>query len=120
MCCLRHWQSWRSCPSRCCTCAGLGARASSTCAIERIYHIKGRPSRLPLAICVADASAVQQYGDCQHVSPALLQSLLPGPVTLVLRRREDARLAAQLNPGVATIGAALVGIEQCMTRNCEL
>lgn len=34
----------------------------------------------------------------------LLRDLLPGPVTVVLRRRADAPLSPDLNPGVATIG----------------
>jgi hypothetical protein len=35
----------------------------------------------------------------------LLRALLPGPVTVVLRRRPGAPLAADLNAGVETLGA---------------
>jgi hypothetical protein len=41
---------------------------------------------------------------CMHAC-RLLRALLPGPVTVVLRRRPGAPLAADLNPGVETIGA---------------
>ena len=42
---------------------------------------------------------------CASRGCRLLRALLPGPVTVVLRRRSDAPLAADLNPGVETIGA---------------
>ena len=40
-----------------------------------------------------------------HLPAGLLPALLPGPVTLLLARRGDAPLCAELNPGVATVGA---------------
>ena len=83
---------------------GLGVRADSVSGIERIYNIKGRPSNLPLAICVADSSDVGRYAMCQHLAPELLAALLPGPVTILLPRLPNAPLAPELNPGVETIG----------------
>lgn len=40
----------------------------------------------------------------QHLPDGLLEELLPGPVTLLLQRRPEAPLAAELNPGVSAIG----------------
>lgn len=40
----------------------------------------------------------------QHLPKGLLEDLLPGPVTLLLRRLPDAPLAPELNPGVDAIG----------------
>ena len=88
-----------------CAClAGLAACASSAQGIERIYRIKGRPSNLPLAVCVADAGDVGRYAECAHLPAGLLEALLPGPVTLLLQRHASSPLAKELNPGVATIG----------------
>ena len=36
-----------------------------------------------------------------------MEELLPGPVTLLLTRRADAPLAAELNPGVGAIGVRI-------------
>lgn len=69
-----------------------------------LYEIKQRNFSLPLAICLADASQVGDYGEAQHLPAGLLQKLLPGPVTIVLKRKGKCRLAEELNPGVPTIG----------------
>lgn len=69
-----------------------------------LYDIKQRNRKLPLAICLAEASQVQQYSETEHLPASLLEELLPGPVTIVLERKQTSKLAEELNPGVATIG----------------
>lgn len=59
---------------------------SSTEAVNRIYEIKGRKHTSPLAICVGDVHDIQRYAVTDHLPHGLLDCLLPGPVTLVLRR----------------------------------
>lgn len=55
-------------------------------AVHRIYEIKGRKYTSPLAICVGDVMDIQRFAVTVHLPHGLLNSLLPGPVTLVLRR----------------------------------
>ncbi|KAL4445318.1 hypothetical protein ABPG77_011143 [Micractinium sp. CCAP 211/92] len=83
---------------------GLAACANSSAAVAHIYATKQRGDHKPLAICVADLQDVGRYGDTQHLPKGLLEDLLPGPVTLLLRRLPDALLAPELNPGVDAIG----------------
>lgn len=89
---------------------------------QRLYDIKGRQASVPLAICVADPQAssrgrpgsppahiaapqdVSRCARTQHLPVGLLESLLPGPVTLVLERTPGA-LCEELNPGLARVGA---------------
>ena len=59
---------------------------SSAQAVNRIYEIKGRKQMSPLAICVADVSDISRFAIVDHLPQGLLDSLLPGPVTVVLRR----------------------------------
>lgn len=59
---------------------------SSAEAVNRIYEIKGRKHTSPLAICVGDVHDIQHYAVIDHLPHGLLDCLLPGPVTLVLRR----------------------------------
>lgn len=86
---------------------GLAASAQSSTAMQRIYAIKHRSRDAPLAICVGDAHDVQRYGETDHLPAGLLRRLLPGATTVVLRRRGDAPLSPDLNPGVETIGERL-------------
>ncbi|KAG0568354.1 hypothetical protein KC19_6G013400 [Ceratodon purpureus] len=83
---------------------GLACDASSGEAIRRVYEIKERKLSSPLAVCVADVDVVGAYGETAHLPAGLLDSLLPGAVTLLLPRRESGRLSASLNPGVESIG----------------
>lgn len=59
---------------------------SSTEAVRRIYEIKGRKHTSPLAICVADVVDIPQFAETSHLPHGLLGNLLPGPVTVVLKR----------------------------------
>lgn len=83
---------------------GLACDASSGEAIRRVYAIKERKLSSPLAVCVADVNVVGAYGETAHLPAGLLDSLLPGAVTLLLPRRESELLSASLNPGVGSIG----------------
>lgn len=73
-------------------------------AVNRIYEIKGRKSTSPLAVCVGDVSDIERFAMTEHLPHGLLGSLLPGPVTVVLRRGELSILEKTLNPGLDSIG----------------
>ena len=87
-----------------CAFAGLAASAGNAEGLRKIYAIKQRRQGLPLAICVATAGDVGHYGEVGHLPEQLLDKLLPGPVTLLLRRKPESPLADELNPGLETIG----------------
>ncbi|OIS96597.1 hypothetical protein A4A49_27441 [Nicotiana attenuata] len=78
--------------------------ADSAEAVNRIYEIKGRKHTSPLAICVGDVHDIQRYAVTDHLPHGLLDCLLPGPVTVVLRRGESSILEKSLNPGLESIG----------------
>lgn len=63
-----------------------GHVCSSLEAVNRIYEIKGRKHTSPLAICVGDVSDIDPFAVTTHLPHGLLDSLLPGPVTVVLSR----------------------------------
>lgn len=68
---------------------GLAVSARNAVAVERVYAIKRRQARKPLAISVADVSDVHRYLDTDGIPPGVLDELLPGPVTLLLRLRRE-------------------------------
>ncbi|KAH6825058.1 DHBP synthase RibB-like alpha/beta domain-containing protein [Perilla frutescens var. hirtella] len=83
---------------------GFACDACSMEAIHRIYEIKGRKHTSPLAICVGDVQDIQRFATTDHLPLGLLDSLLPGPVTVVLRRGDSSILEKSLNPGLDSIG----------------
>ncbi|KAL5718903.1 hypothetical protein ACHQM5_011757 [Ranunculus cassubicifolius] len=83
---------------------GFACDACSAGAVNRIYEIKGRKQTSPLAICVGDVSDIERFAVTDHLPPGLLDDLLPGPVTVVLKRGESSILEKSLNPGLDSIG----------------
>ncbi|KAL5717042.1 hypothetical protein ACHQM5_010124 [Ranunculus cassubicifolius] len=83
---------------------GFACDACSPGAVNRIYEIKGRKQTSPLAICVGDVSDIERFAVTDHLPHGLLGDLLPGPVTVVLKRGEASILERSLNPGLDSIG----------------
>ncbi|XP_054781716.1 uncharacterized protein LOC129288927 isoform X1 [Prosopis cineraria] len=83
---------------------GFACDACSLDAVSRIYEIKGRKHTSPLAICVGDVSDIERFAVTDYLPQGLLDSLLPGPVTVVLKRGESSVLEQSLNPGLDSIG----------------
>ena len=81
---------------------GLAVDASSSEAVTKVYAIKGRDRRNPLAITVADPRSIPLYGECSHIPADLLSKLMSSTYTVILRRPPG--LLDTLNPGFDTIG----------------
>lgn len=81
---------------------GLTCLAQNSDAVQKLYSIKCRDKNKPLAICVSEISEISTYGDISHLPAELLESLLPGPVTIVVNRTD--KLNPELNPDTSTIG----------------
>ncbi|NXN99045.1 YRDC protein, partial [Rhinopomastus cyanomelas] len=83
---------------------GVACLAQDAAAVRSIYSLKGRRSGKPLAICLGDVDGLYRY--CQvNVPDELLRDLLPGPVTLVLKRSEE--LNKELNPFTPLVGVRI-------------
>ncbi|XVF46353.1 hypothetical protein PTKIN_Ptkin03bG0020400 [Pterospermum kingtungense] len=83
---------------------GFACDACSAEAVDRIYEIKGRKHTSPLAICVGDVPDIKRFAVTGHLPHGLLDSLLPGPVTVILGRGESSILETSLNLGLGSIG----------------
>mgnify|MGYP006149659903 CR=1 FL=1 len=68
---------------------GLGADASSSKAVARIYSVKGRPNDHPLIVHIASMERMGDWAsDVPEYAIALARSFWPGPMTLILKRNE--------------------------------
>lgn len=69
---------------------GLGANALNEEAVGRIFEVKGRPQDNPLILHLSGAQWLPRY--CADIPPlafALARKFWPGPLTLVLKRRNN-------------------------------
>ncbi len=69
---------------------GLGADATDDTAVARIYSTKGRPQINPLIVHVSDRSMATRFAVMTTMAAQLADACWPGPLTLVLSRREGA------------------------------
>ena len=82
---------------------GLGADALDPDAIERVFEVKGRSRDRPLSLGVPDVDAALAYARPTDREERFMREFLPGPVTVVVERRESV-------PGALTAGSDRVGI----------
>jgi L-threonylcarbamoyladenylate synthase len=82
---------------------GLAADATNGEAVARIYAAKGRPSFNPLIVHVRDLAHAEMLGVFDDTARALAAEHWPGPLTLVLPRRDDSGLASLATAGLATV-----------------
>ncbi len=82
---------------------GLGARADDDAAVAKIFAAKGRPSEHPLIVHVADAAHACAFAaEWPQLAERLAAAFWPGPLTLIVPRREG--IAAAAAGGQNTIG----------------
>jgi len=84
---------------------GITARVDDSLALERIYKIKGRDPNKPLAICISKLEQIDQVAEVLPKNRQVLPYLLPGPLTIVLKRSPN--LNKDLNPNTNSIGVRL-------------
>lgn len=82
---------------------GLGADATNSQAVQKIFTIKGRPSTNPLIVHVADIATARRFA-CQWADLAekLAQQFWPGPLTLVVPKSPE--IADEVTAGLDTVG----------------
>jgi L-threonylcarbamoyladenylate synthase len=69
---------------------GLGADASNTDAVRKVFVAKGRPADHPLIVHIADTVQLSNWArEIPHAVHTLAQKFWPGPLTLVLKRHPN-------------------------------
>ncbi len=81
---------------------GLGADARSDTAVAAVYRAKGRPAENPLIVHLRDLDEAGRLVDFPAPARLLAERCWPGPLTLVLPRREGS-VAAAASGGLDTL-----------------
>ena len=83
---------------------GLGANGLDPQAVKAIFEAKGRPQDNPLILHVPDESWLERYcEDIPAVAYELTARFWPGPLTMILKRRDNV-------PDAVTAGLDTVGM----------
>jgi L-threonylcarbamoyladenylate synthase len=82
---------------------GLGADATSDDAVARIFDAKKRPTFNPLIVHVADAEAASRIVEFTKTAHLLADAFWPGPISLVLSRKDTSPVSLLASAGLDTI-----------------
>jgi L-threonylcarbamoyladenylate synthase len=82
---------------------GLGANALDADAVASVFAAKGRPSAKPLAVLVPDLAKVESFAHVKASARKLADAFWPGPLTLVLPKRQDCPFAEPVSAGLDTV-----------------
>ncbi len=67
---------------------GLATRADRPESVQRLYDIKGREFKKPLALCVSGLGMAKHYGKFSRIAQNMAKKHWPGPLTLVVPAAE--------------------------------
>ena len=82
---------------------GLGADATNGRAVAAIFTAKGRPRFNPLIAHVPDVAAVERLGRLGELGRKLAAAFWPGPLSLVMAKREGCPVSDLATAGLDTI-----------------
>jgi len=88
---------------------GLGADATRDEAVAAIFEAKGRPRFNPLIVHLPDLDAAEAQAAFDARARAVAAQFWPGPLTLVLPRRNDCRVSLLCSAGLDTLALRVPG-----------
>ena len=90
---------------------GLAADAFSDEAVDTIYAIKGRDEKKPIHCIAVDIAMAEKYAEVTDDARLLFERLLPGGLTVILRKRKNVR--GGIARGIETIGIRIPHNDFC-------
>lgn len=75
---------------------GMGARPDRDEAVERIYHLKGRPTDRPLQRLLASPEELDTLAALDDVARRVAERFMPGPLTLVVDARDGGTIGVRV------------------------
>ncbi|NOZ59961.1 MAG: threonylcarbamoyl-AMP synthase [Euryarchaeota archaeon] len=79
----------------------LGCDATNAEAVRRVFQIKRRPLDKPLPIAVANIEMMRRYCELDERAERLARALLPGALTLLLKKKHLPDILTSGSPKVA-------------------
>lgn len=82
---------------------GLGADATQTSSVTRIFEAKGRPSFNPLIIHIGSADWASDYAVPDSRFETLIKAFWPGPLSLVVNQRSGSPISQTATAELASV-----------------
>ena len=86
---------------------GLGGNATDGNAIKRIYKIKNRPINNPLICHFKNIENIEKNFFLNDIAHKLAKKFWPGPLTLVLEKKDSSAISAKLSNQQKFVGCRI-------------
>ena len=86
---------------------GLGGNATDENAIKKIYKIKNRPSNNPLICHFKNINSIEKDFVINDTSYELARKFWPGPLTLVLEKKDSSDISSKLSSQKKFVGCRI-------------
>lgn len=83
---------------------GLGGNAHDDAAIANLFKYKDRPTFNPISVCYSSIEQSVEDVHLTELAKIIAKQFLPGPVTIILKRKPDSKLSWLCSAGQETIG----------------
>lgn len=100
---LRHVQSGQVIAFPTETVFGLGVRADSKAAFDRLVAVKRRPPAQPFTLMCGAVESIEKYAEVSAQARIIISAFMPGPLTVLLNPRPN------LDPWI-TLDSPTIGI----------
>lgn len=93
------------------TCYGLAVDIFHEQALKKLYHMKGMTMDKPISIMVDGLEMAKEYGEFSKMALALAKKYWPGPLSIVVPRKDS--LPEYFNLGNKFVSIRVSGLEFC-------
>lgn len=99
---------------------GLGGDATNPVSVSKIFEVKKRPEINPLISHFNSLDHVLEYVDLNDEALKLADAFWPGPMTLIIKRRDNCRISDVTTAGLATVAVRIPAhkIAQALIKKC--
>ena len=85
---------------------GIGADATNSNAVKKIFDAKGRPQDNPLIVHISNLEMIEEYTyGVNAVEKKLIENFWPGPLTIILKSKN--KLSNYVTAGLDTVGVRM-------------
>jgi L-threonylcarbamoyladenylate synthase len=92
----------------------LACDASSDIAVARLYEIKKRDTKKPIAVFVKDLAAAQKLLSFNATEKKIAANFMPGMITLVLNKKDGTNISPLLNNNENSLGLRIPNHQFCL------
>ena len=86
---------------------GIGADATNSAAVKKIYRIKNRPFNNPIICHFKDLKKVKEHAELNETALKIARKFWPGPLTLILKKRKKSKISDLVSNNMDFIGCRI-------------